>query len=455
MDTTKKGPHFLTKLQFYWLFVPIKWNVLVLGLAAFLGYYFITTNYNKPDTVFSLYLELFTWILTVFCGLIMAIGVISALFCWVYYLASKKQDKNKLLQIRIEDNLITKPGYVAVSFDLPKVLIPFLGFVRARLIFKDKQRSEEILLRPFSWIHWFGFKKGEQRIFLPHRQTYDIDSVLLNFQDIFRLFSWPILIKKKDTFHVAPSAEVKSELDVPPSKSEEMTQRIKTLRKVDGDFLNYKNFEPGDDIRRIVWKIYAKSKELVVRVPEIINPYASHIHFYASFYKGLPSPSDYHSRMLLDAYKDGVYQVYLALKESDMEVSYQSDQPLSEAVQVGETDPVLFNVVNSDWQQDRSPMNMPVKNKQMILCVSSLVDAEEVRELVERHSLQFIYIKCSELLEQRPVIHIKELLFKSDLAWKDRWRLMTWKFSSQRRKIKANEKALEQLLNEQIPAEID
>ncbi|MGB0525364.1 MAG: DUF58 domain-containing protein [Flammeovirgaceae bacterium] len=455
MSATKRRTHFLTTLQYYWLFIPIKWNVIVLTIAAFLGYSFITINYTKPDTIFALYLELFTWILVVFCGLIISIGIVSALFCWGYYLINRKQDKNKLLQIRIEENVITKPGYVAVSFDLPNILIPFLGFARARIVFKDKQQSEEIVLRPLSWIHWFGFKKAEKRIFLPHRQTYDIDSILLSFQDIFRLFSWPILVKKKDTFHVSPTANLSDELEVPPSKSVEMTQRIKTLRKVDGDFLNYKNFEPGDDIRRIVWKIYAKTHELVVRVPEVINPYASHIHLFSSFYKGFETPSDYHSRMLLDSYKDGVYQVYQTLKEGDMDVSYHSDQPLAETVHVDEVDPTLYSIVNSQWQTDQSPVSMPIKNKQMILCVSSLVDAEDVQALIERHSIQFIYIKCSEILDSQSVIRFQELFLKSSISWKDRLRIMAWKFSAKRRAIRKNEKALEQLLNEQIPSEID
>ena len=53
---------------------------------------------------------------------------------------------------------------------------------------------------------------------------------------------------------------------------------------MEGEYLNYKNFENNDDVSRIVWKIYAKNKELVVRIPEIMDPYASHVYLYASFF---------------------------------------------------------------------------------------------------------------------------------------------------------------------------
>jgi len=455
MKTTNAKPSFFSQLQYFWHFIPIKWNLVVLSGMVFLGYYFIVTNYTEKDTSFALYLELFAWILMVFCSTVIGLGVVSSLFCWLYCILSRKRDQNKLLQIRIEENVIAKPGYVAVSFDLPRVLIPFLGFVKARLVFKDKQRSEEILLRPFSWIHWFGLKKGEKKIFLPHRQTYDIYGVLLSFQDVFRLLAWPVFMRKKDTFHVSPQAEVEDAMQVPPSKSEEMTVRVRKLLKVDGDYLNYKDFEPGDDIRRIVWKVYAKSKELVVRVPEVINPYASHIHFYCSFFKEFDTPSDHHSRLLLDAYKDGVYKIYLAMKENDVEIAYHSDQPLEDGIQGDEVDATLYSVINSNWQTERSPANMPVSNNQMILCVSSLVDAEAVREIVSQNQLNFIYVKCSEILEGRSVLKFSEIFFKSDISWKERRRIMAWKFSKKRRMIRKNEKALEQLLQEQIDIDHD
>lgn len=455
MKATNTKPSFINKLHYFWNFIPIKWNLIVLAAAGFLGYYFIITNYTEKNTSFSLYLELFAWILAVFCGVVISIGLLSSVFCWIYYLISRKRDKNKLLQIRIEEQLITKPGYVAVSFDLPQILIPFLGFVRARLIFKDKQQSDEILLRPQSWIHWFGVKKGEKRIFLPHRQTYDIESILVTFQDVFRLISWPILIGKKDTFHIAPQAQVDEPMEVPPSKSTEMTQRIRKLKKVEGDYLNYKDFESGDDIRRIVWKIYAKTKDLVIRVPETINPYASHVHLYCSYYQGLATPSDHHSRLLLDAYKDGVYKTFMALKAGDMKVSYHSDQPLEGTIQGDQVDPTLYSVINSRWQQEHSPVTMPIKNKDMIVCVSSLVSVDEVREMIEQHQLHFVYIKCSEMLESRSLIRFQELFLKSDISMKERWRMIRWKFSADRKRIIKNEQALEQLLQEQTASESD
>jgi hypothetical protein len=448
MKATAEKPSFLSQFQYYIRFVPINWNLVVLGIAVFLGYWFITENYRKPDSTFELYLKLFGWIVLVFAGLVFSVGIFSALFCWIYYLVNRNK-KAGLLKVNIDQN-VKRAGYVGVSFDLPNILIPFLGFAKARLIFEDKQQSEEISLRANSWIHWFGAKKAEKKIYLPHRQIYEIDSVLLTFRDIFQLFSLPLLVQKKSSFFVQPKNQEDEEMEIPPSKSEEMTQRIKKLKRVDGDLLNYKNFESGDDVRRIVWKIYAKNRELVVRMPETINPFASHIYFHGSFYKEFATPSDTYSRLLLDAYKDGMYHLYKLMEKGDMKVSFHSDQPLSDSIQSDQGDSVMRSIVHANWQTTLSPQKMTLNNPNMVLCVSSLVNAEEVADLLERKSLNIVYVKCSEVLESTSLFRFKDLFLKSDQSFGEKMKLATWKFSSHRRKIRKNEKALEELLNVEI-----
>ena len=99
------------------------------------------------------------------------------------------------------------------------------------------------------------------------------------------------------------------------------------MRKVEGEFLNYKNFENNDDVRRIVWKIYAKNKELVVRIPEMMDPYASHVYLYASFFsssisKAMRTVED----PFLNYYKVITWSVYQNLVKQGFEVRYIPDQ---------------------------------------------------------------------------------------------------------------------------------
>ena len=83
--------------------------------------------------------------------------------------------------------------------------------------------------------------------------------------------------------------------------------------------MNYKDFESGDDVRRIVWKIFAKNKELVVRIPEVINPYASHLHFFASFQNSMIAADSNYAAGMLDYYKDIIFNTILQIEKDGEE----------------------------------------------------------------------------------------------------------------------------------------
>ena len=109
--------------------------------------------------------------------------------------------------------------------------------------------------------------------------------------------------------------------EINPSKTKEEIQKIKTSRKIEGDFLNYKDFESGDDVRRIVWKIFAKNRELVIRTPEVINPYASHIKFHTSFYNVISKDlTAAYATSMLNYFKDVVYNICLSIQKTDKKV---------------------------------------------------------------------------------------------------------------------------------------
>ena len=117
------------------------------------------------------------------------------------------------------------------------------------------------------------------------------------------------MLTSSGNFFNGPPLKATGNIIVQPKKTEETNMRIEEMRKVEGELLNYKNFETNDDVRRIVWKIYAKNKELVVRIPETNDPYASHIYFYASFYNAISN----------DVYEE-FNEVFLDhLQNSDME----------------------------------------------------------------------------------------------------------------------------------------
>ena len=55
---------------------------------------------------------------------------------------------------------------------------------------------------------------------------------------------------------------------IEPKSTKNDDVRTNQLRKISGEWLEYKKYEATDDIRRIVWKVFAKNKELIVRKQE-------------------------------------------------------------------------------------------------------------------------------------------------------------------------------------------
>lgn len=89
----------------------------------------------------------------------------------------------------------------------------------------------------------------------------------------------PITINTDAIITKKPSVKniiVKKLLPLLSSNAQEQQTKNK---KNDGDLFQYKNFESSDDIRRIIWKVYAKNEELIVRTPdkEYENTYETQI----------------------------------------------------------------------------------------------------------------------------------------------------------------------------------
>src|SRR5690606_39221073 len=112
--------------------------------------------------------------------------------------------------------------------------------------------------------------------------------------------------------------------------------------------------EAGDDVRRIVWKVYARNRELVVRVPELFEPYASHLYFYASFEAAVKKQwtGDGYLTEMLNYYKNRVWTVYDTLAKNEWELRYIPDQQFQIPELGNEAERVARTISNSEWQQD-------------------------------------------------------------------------------------------------------
>ena len=347
--------------SFYQLFIPLQRNGLLFVVASALGILFISNQFYAEESSFNPYLELFAWLAGTFTLLVVGLGFLYTLVCWVYFIYNRK-DIRPDFKIGLEDGQKGEAGKVSMKLSLSKMLMPLIGFIKMRVVFEDGTIVGPVILNSFSG-SWKDLlpKEGSANIWLTERKDYNIRGFVVSCEDYLLFFRLSAFIDGKKSFYLYPP---KTELETPeiqPTKSEEMAERIKTSKRIEGDYLNYKDFESGDDVRRIVWKIFAKNKELVVRIPEVINPYASHIHFFGSFHNSLASDfgSDY-SRGILDYYKDVIYNICLSLEKDERKVKFNIDQELNAAIEIDPKDQLAYKLSCAKWQKDLMASDLQV-----------------------------------------------------------------------------------------------
>lgn len=426
-------------------FFPLKRNAIIFALVLLIVVYFIKNEFFVEEDSIRLYLELFAWLIGFFIMILVGIGFIHTLICYLHFVINRKHIEPKI-DIGLEGNIKGEAGLVPVMISLPKALLPLLGYIKIKIEFENGNLSDTIVINKFSK----GFEKllpkeGSTLVWLPDRKQYHAKGFLISFIDYLQFFRFTVYKKSQNSFYLH-SAEIDIDLqEINPSKTKEEVEKIKTSRKVEGDFLNYKDFEMGDDVRRIVWKIFAKNRELVIRTPEVINPYASHIKFHTSFYNLISKDlTSVYAISMLNYFKDVVYNICLNIKKMDKKVEFNIDQAVNEFVSVNEKDRVGFQLSSANWQNNYS-VNEIKASGESIICVSSLISSEELSTLIEKGSSNIIIVKVSRHLDNQNLFNFKNLFLRKDQ--KSELSKLSWYMSSTRGKVKRNEKEIEKLVS--------
>jgi predicted outer membrane lipoprotein len=444
----------IRKLAYYLSFFPFRLNFFLFAGFAIVALYFVKHHYYISDTNFGYTLEGFFIFLAWMAGLLLAIAFTTAFACWLTFLIKKpKKDQGHRINVQFGENIHAEAGEVPVTIELPGALRPFLGFVKSRIIFSDLSRSGPIILdREMKQRRqiWRSGIKGTQKIWLPDRRDYLVSKGMVFFQDMFQMFSFPYKEELDKRMYTTPPQQAVRELSVQPQRTEQEETRIETLKKVEGEFLNYKNFESSDDVRRIVWKIYARNRELVVRIPEIMDPYASHINFFPSFYNGMgKSNTDKYNTEMLNLYKDHVRNIYESIMSQGAELRYIADQEILQAFTVDEKEKAIYRVSTSRWQSDRDLKSYYNTTEAAVVCVSSLVPADDVRSMLESRSRNttVIYIRTSPALESRWPFSLQRLFVSLPPNPLNKLK-RRWLISRYRRSVLRNEKELQEVLSQ-------
>ncbi len=443
------------RARYYWQYIPFTLNTLFCVLVAYLAYRLLYTPAPKNDTsalrpFIMLMGKMVFWFLV---GLVL-LSVLSTIASWLYYIWLRR---NKGYKLQVSFATETKNGRknkLYMDAQLEGARRPVLGFVKGRLFYDDHEMTDKFSLlsnRRKENSLWRAAITGRSRMRLPDIKEYQLKGGFIFFEDMLHLFSLAVPQPVGGHFYQPPVLAEDDDRDVSPKRTETMDVRVDQLRRVEGEYLNYKDFESGDDVRRIVWKVYARSRDLVVRVPEMFEPYASHLYFYASFHASIKPQllDDGYYKEMLNYYKNSVWTVYDTLSRKEWNMRYIPDQSFSvpEHLQEAERDARIIS--NSNWHDDKSLAAYFNHRHGTVLCISSLTDIDELRNLLENcdGSTVVYFVKLSNVFRHFVAWNwLKRLIF---LPPKDRLNKLRarWTFSPTRIQIRKREKELEALLN--------
>ncbi len=445
---------FKKQFRYYSQYIPFTVNTVLYGGISYFAYKLLYKQTPKGEEPSSIQPFIILMGKMVFWFLIaaIAVSVLSTLAGWIYYLWLHKNKGCKLQVTFTSDEKNNRQQNV--NAELEGTFRPLLGFIKGRLFYDDLEMTDRFSLLSNRRKEKSLFRKsifGRNRLLLPDIKEYQLKGGFIYFEDMLRLFSLAAAQPLSGEFYQKPSSEPITEREVAPKKTETTDIRIDQLRRVEGEHLNYKDFESGDDVRRIVWKLYAKNRELVVRIPELFEPYASHLYFYISFHNALKTDwlGDSYFREMLNYYKNNTWAVYEALSKRDWQIRYIPDQQFSIQENMQDADKNARIISNSTWQADKPVDNYFNPKQGSVLCISSLTDIESLRSVlnVSDASTVIYFIKLSGTFRHNIAWHwFKRLIFRPTEDRLNKLR-STWIFSPLRLQIQRKEKEIEKMLS--------
>lgn len=442
------------RLKIYAQYFPFTLNFFIVATALWAAWYALHQNEDDAKDNAASFQPLVMMMGKVamwFVVALLGISLLSTVACWLYYLIAKRK-KNITLQVAFGED--TKRRGLIIDSLLEKVRRPFLGFIKGRLIYDGAEMTDRFVLagnKKAKGKFWRDAVTGKSVVELPGIKEYAITGGFVFFEDMLQLLSLPVRQQVNGHFYKDPELQLIEAREAIPRKTDETEIRIEQMRRVNGDYFHYKDFEHGDDVRRIVWKLYAKNRELVVRTPEIFNPFASHICFYASFYTVANSlqRENAFAEEMLNYYKQRVWTAYETLAKKDFEVKYIADQHINVAEIDSKTEQVKRIISGSVWQTDNLATDYFEPRYGAVICISSMNNVEDVAQMLDQcsHETVVYYTKLSDCFKSfAPLTWLLRIFVKPP---KDRLKRLKsrWIFAPLRLQLIKREKQIEELLN--------
>jgi len=436
-------------VKYYSGFIPFKINFIIYCLVLVSAYKLIQT-YNSATNSFIALTILMAKIALIFSAIVVVVSFLSTFICSLYF-AYQKIAVDSPLEIAMHTDL-QENDVLKITTRIEMALKPILGFVSVKLFYDKLFSTEKYLLSNRIKKQFIPFRSGlagENKLALPHIKEYSFSHAIVYFEDMLKFFSFAVPAKLQHSVVNLPHSILHQPEEHLPKKTEEEKIRIEQLRRVEGELLNYKKFEDSDDVRRIVWKIFAKNKELVVRTPEIMDPFASHVYMYASFFNSF-SYEQYHdySMIMLNYFKNCVWTIYDTLTKKEFEVKYIADQSVNSKAELSAK--VQHTITLSDWHQDQTLTDYYRPKNASILCIHSCTALADVESLINNYEsgTTIFFAQMSKVFKSYYLFNWLMRIFfrapKDSLSGlKSKWALHPLKF-----KVQQNEQKIIRLLKQ-------
>ncbi len=441
---------FTGKSKPFVFYIPFTFYFILFAAGTFLLWKYINVTAAMPGNSFSEIISLLLKVILFSIVVLIAFCFLTVLVSFIYLVIVKKRGKLVTLfsMSSTNEQLANKPF---IQIEIHPLLKPAFGFLKFRIRYNEKMYSakfQPIEKNAFS----FFSKKYTASFFwdLPEIKTYQVEKAWIYFEDLFQFFSIAVPLPVNDNFYNPPPAREIPPLSITPRKTDEENQRVDEIRKMEGEYLNYKHFEGQDDVRRIAWPVYARSRELVVRIPETLDTYASQVYLYATFYTGFKTENMPAVQILfLNYYKTLLWNICRDIQQKGFQMNFipdLNDQPESENAEKD----IREKIAAHAWQNEQTLQAFIKLNNAAAIVVSSLCPVDEIRELMyqRNESTLFILIKLSDAIQKAGIMHFVSWLFiqqeKNDAEkYRAGWQLSTARFA-----ILENEKKLVALFNE-------
>jgi hypothetical protein len=436
--------NFQKKIQLY---SPLRLNFFVVLIALVVLQIFLGKLQQSASTDGIAYANVFNlmWLIAsrVFAA-ITIVMLISVLLSWLLF--NNKQSNVQLSFIEHStDNLHRTALHVLVQ----KITMPLMGVVQAALHFNNKEYSPIFNLSSSNKLAWWRRAiNSEVQFNMPISKTYHVEFALFLFRDAFGFFCLHKKVPAQNTLlHLPPSKT--EHINLQPNTSSEAIQRVPQQRRIDGDFLRFKKFDTGDDTRRIVWRIFARNKDLQVRTPEIFNPFADELRFYPSFYTTISlSLQDELLQVLLTKYKSAIYGLIKGFQGNDTKLVLHSDQQHSKPTQADAH--TTSTIVDSEWHSKMPLQFFASTRKKCLICIHSLSNPEDAQQYLSTctKDTEIVYVDLASVIRTSPVKTLIEKIFLIPSEDYIKQLSNTWSAHSLSRKIQNNEKELLKILEQ-------